>query len=415
MGKSKAAKALVPECRYGAACTRRDCIFRHPPKKEKQATPQQEKSDKVCFAYVAGRCAFGKFCHDRHPDEASCATIRDRYNKIDCQWGRICRTDGCLYRHPSDEPVGPVMPIVPARPQPAVYAAGPTIVQNQTQVDAVRAKATAGRIEVLPIPKAISQAADLRDTSAFDISDPLDRFAAVNARNTGTQSAALLDLHFQSVQTVGPVLDDVLPERLKMFQQGGVWLVTGALSGAAAAANSVQRAPPALQGGGLFDAVREYLVRHRYEFAIGQDDAGTPSAFLVRGRKKRQDPLEGVRVILLCGVPGSGKSMIAEALARKSGGRFLRVCQDDVRLAEDTFRRAVAEAVSAEVEARERAKSGCWWWDHAFSAEKYFLALCFRGAALTHLSDCFGYTPSQSESFTPCSRTSPRPWTCDVF
>lgn len=26
--------------------------------------------------------------------EASCLTIKERYSKIDCQWGRNCRTDG---------------------------------------------------------------------------------------------------------------------------------------------------------------------------------------------------------------------------------------------------------------------------------------------------------------------------------
>lgn len=130
MGKSNASKVQVPECRYGAACTRKDCVFRHPPKPAKSAPPK--KSDKVCFAFVAGRCAFGRQCHDRHPDQESCRTIKDRYNKIDCQWGHQCRTDGCLYRHPSDEPAGPALVQSPPKPQPAVFAAGPKI-QPQPQ------------------------------------------------------------------------------------------------------------------------------------------------------------------------------------------------------------------------------------------------------------------------------------------
>ncbi|CAE7035071.1 unnamed protein product [Symbiodinium sp. CCMP2592] len=73
----------------------------------------------VCFAFVAGKCAFGRQCHDKHPDEASCQSIKERYGKIDCQWGRGCRTDGCLYRHPSDEPVGPALRLE-MKPQPAV-------------------------------------------------------------------------------------------------------------------------------------------------------------------------------------------------------------------------------------------------------------------------------------------------------
>ncbi|CAJ1328398.1 unnamed protein product [Effrenium voratum] len=124
MGRGKA-KVQVPECRYGAACTRRDCVFKHPPKPKTVKNAAPEKSDKVCFAFVAGKCAFGRQCHDKHPDEASCQTIKERYAKIDCQWGRNCRTEGCLYRHPSDEPVGPALTLE-LKPQPAVYAAGYT-------------------------------------------------------------------------------------------------------------------------------------------------------------------------------------------------------------------------------------------------------------------------------------------------
>jgi len=127
MGKSKAAKAEVPECRFGIACTRKGCVYRHPPKSQRAAiAASTEKSDRVCFAFVAGRCAFGRQCHDRHPDPPSCQTIRDKYAKIDCQWGRNCRTEGCLYRHPSDEVVGPPMPKAQFC-QPVVMANGPLI------------------------------------------------------------------------------------------------------------------------------------------------------------------------------------------------------------------------------------------------------------------------------------------------
>jgi len=73
---------------------------------KRQVRQPAEKSNKVCFAYMAGKCASGCQCHDKHPDEASCQKIKERYGKTDCQWGRQCRREGCLYRHPSDEPVG---------------------------------------------------------------------------------------------------------------------------------------------------------------------------------------------------------------------------------------------------------------------------------------------------------------------
>eukprot|EP00438_Fugacium_kawagutii_P023270 Skav224635 [mRNA] locus=scaffold1903:154264:161856:+ [translate_table: standard] len=97
----------------------------------RQSVP--EKSDKaVCFAFVAGKCAFGRQCHDKHPDvcEASCQTIKERYSKIDCQWGRNCRTEGCLYRHPSDEPVGPALTLE-LKPQPAAETSGEEYKQEE--------------------------------------------------------------------------------------------------------------------------------------------------------------------------------------------------------------------------------------------------------------------------------------------
>lgn len=133
MGKNKVAKVEVPECRFGAACTRKGCVYRHPPKPaRKEVTPGaeqsgQKKSERVCFAFVAGRCAFGRYCYDRHPDAPSCQTIRDKYAQIACQWGKGCRTEGCLYSHPSDEVVGPPMAKVCPRAQPAVVADGPLI------------------------------------------------------------------------------------------------------------------------------------------------------------------------------------------------------------------------------------------------------------------------------------------------
>ena len=42
--------------------------------------------------------------------------------------------EGCLYRHPSDEPVGPALTLE-LKPQPAVYAAGYTDARHMAQVE----------------------------------------------------------------------------------------------------------------------------------------------------------------------------------------------------------------------------------------------------------------------------------------
>mmetsp|Transcript_10480 Transcript_10480/g.18931 ORF Transcript_10480/g.18931 Transcript_10480/m.18931 type:complete len:361 (+) Transcript_10480:106-1188(+) len=145
----KASKVQVPECRYGAACMRPDCVFRHPPK-TKDPAAKLEKSDKVCFSFVAGQCAFGRQCRDKHPDEASCRTIRERYAKIDCQWGKGCKTEGCLYRHPTDEPIGPPMPPPQRKPQPAVFAEGPKIPLQTTSTTKAAVVATQAAVTSSP-------------------------------------------------------------------------------------------------------------------------------------------------------------------------------------------------------------------------------------------------------------------------
>eukprot|EP00929_Paragymnodinium_shiwhaense_P106252 TRINITY_DN7149_c0_g1_i1.p1 TRINITY_DN7149_c0_g1~~TRINITY_DN7149_c0_g1_i1.p1 ORF type:complete len:1019 (-),score=170.08 TRINITY_DN7149_c0_g1_i1:149-3205(-) len=395
MGKSKVQQ--VPNCRYGVACTRADCVFKHPPKPKKGDKVDLPKSDKVCFAFVAGKCVFGKQCHDKHPDEASCGTIRARYASIDCQWGRDCRSEGCLYRHPSDEVVGPALKLEPQSQQPAVYARGPVIASatpgGDAGTDAMR-KAPSASPGSVPIPKAISQAADLRDASAFEISDPLDRFLAVNARNTGTQSAALLDLHFQTLQTFGPVLDEALAERIKMCPQG-VWI----LASGAGSTRPQMRAGGVDSSGGMFDAVREYLRRKRYDFAVGYDaDGQQRGAFFVRGvKRRREDPLEGVRSVFFSGLPCSGKSAAAEALAKKSQ-RFVVVAQDDFKTQkgmDDAFRQALSDAVAHKAMVAKKAVVR--FWDHDFNAEKHYLAIPIRMAALAFLRRQFGIALPQTD------------------
>ena len=43
-GRAKGRKQQqMPLCTYGLACTRRDCVYRHPPKPKPQAQPPQEE------------------------------------------------------------------------------------------------------------------------------------------------------------------------------------------------------------------------------------------------------------------------------------------------------------------------------------------------------------------------------------
>lgn len=209
MGKNKVAKVQVPECRYGAACTRRDCVFRHPPKPVKSERSQAvaEKSDKVCFAFIAGKCAFGRQCHDRHPDEETCHTIRERYAKVDCQWGRVCRTEGCLYRHPTDEIVGPALVIEP-KPQPAVYAHG----QKTGPAANDDSRPKGWQSSQMPYPKSSSSQA-----SGSQSPNPIERFHAEHAGGAISQR----ERPPQPVRSSN-VLDGFIPDQLTMFRDG-VW------------------------------------------------------------------------------------------------------------------------------------------------------------------------------------------------
>ena len=90
-GKSKSQRAQsMPMCSYGIACTRKDCVYKHPPR-PKKATASAKKapqgggltvvaprpppaagnrSDKrVCVAYLAGICTFGSYCDNLHPED----------------------------------------------------------------------------------------------------------------------------------------------------------------------------------------------------------------------------------------------------------------------------------------------------------------------------------------------------------
>ena len=90
----------MPMCEYGAACTRRDCIYRHPPKGTRPAEPE---SRDVCLAYLAGACQFGERCRNVHPTEQEACVLIAKYKRTDCQWGDACRTEGCLFLHPHEK------------------------------------------------------------------------------------------------------------------------------------------------------------------------------------------------------------------------------------------------------------------------------------------------------------------------
>lgn len=97
--KGKKSERMI-ECQFGAGCTRPDCIYRHPSKKE--GTFQQ--SQEPCMSFLAGVCAFSaKGCRKRHPPKAEAERLIAKYKMTRCRFGSDCRTNGCLYIHPGDK------------------------------------------------------------------------------------------------------------------------------------------------------------------------------------------------------------------------------------------------------------------------------------------------------------------------
>ena len=90
-------------CDYGAGCNNPKCIYRHPTAKDPSYYHQ---SKDPCMAFLAGQCAFdAKGCRKRHPPKQEAEQLIARYKRTKCRFGDDCKTRGCLYQHPSDEPL----------------------------------------------------------------------------------------------------------------------------------------------------------------------------------------------------------------------------------------------------------------------------------------------------------------------
>ena len=117
MGRGKKKAMVMPKCAYGVACTRKDCVYTHPPRpaqsKNKNKYPQVQKSGNVCLAFLSGLCAYGRLCHDLHPEsEEERERIIASFRARPCHFGLDCHTPGCLYGHPTQQQ--PQQPETPA-------------------------------------------------------------------------------------------------------------------------------------------------------------------------------------------------------------------------------------------------------------------------------------------------------------
>ena len=85
----------MPICDYGAACTRKGCVYRHPPK-----TAAPPEAEEVCKPFLAGSCQFGSCCRNFHPPPDEVGAWCRKYATTACRYGEDCRNQSCLFWHP---------------------------------------------------------------------------------------------------------------------------------------------------------------------------------------------------------------------------------------------------------------------------------------------------------------------------
>eukprot|EP00397_Hematodinium_sp_SG-2012_P026647 GEMP01027938.1.p1 GENE.GEMP01027938.1~~GEMP01027938.1.p1 ORF type:complete len:437 (+),score=94.32 GEMP01027938.1:34-1311(+) len=366
-------KVNVPECQYGKACTRKDCIYRHPATAKPRSTVSAltnaalstEADTTICMAYLGGSCSFGRYCMNHHPTDEECEKLIAKLRSSVCRYGAHCHTPGCLYKHPNAADNLTAAP-APA-PQPTVWADKAMMYKPTAVYDAAaRSEAQQPTSSTAAIPTAIARSMQLRDPEAFKVVDFLDRFVAVNRHNSGIDSARVLDLYLQTPATVSRVLDTVLLHATLEHATHGVWVVTCSTKANSCASNSLPK-------GISYDDVEAYLKNNKYDFRYGVDDGEAKAgAFLVFPPHAALP--ETIRAILLCGLPGTGKTAFAHGLVARGMGRVLMVSQSE-------FFYGVPYAQATWMHIVQTKGLTCSFWDW-FDAEDMYLGVALQRATL---------------------------------
>lgn len=261
MSQKTSAKSKVEiACKYGSACNRKGCFYKHA-KSPSKSMDHLDPSVEICFAYLGGTCSFGSKCYNRHPSDEECENIIAKLGSKPCRFGRKCYTEGCLYNHDGFDVETKVVETVIKAPQaPVVVASGPIF-----KVDSVQEVPTISNLPSVKIPECIWRTyPENIAVEAFGIENPLERFAFVNTRAKAAPSIVdnegcfVLDLHFQSTKSVMTVLDQIFPQCIKYLSAdfgtngNNIWLITGSGS-------SVPKGHQA-RGGVLYDTVVREVI-----------------------------------------------------------------------------------------------------------------------------------------------------------
>jgi hypothetical protein len=250
-------KLDMPLCRYGAACSRKDCFYRHETKTPSRNIDQSDPNSEVCMAYLAGLCSFGDNCYNRHPSDVECESIIAKLGTKPCKYGPKCWTEGCLYNHDDPNSNGDLG--ADFRPTmvsaPVVVASGPVF-----RAEAVQEAPIISNLPSVKIPESVWRTyPDNVSVEAFNIDNAIERFAYVNSKAKPAPSIVdnegcfVVDLHFQSTKSVMEVLGQIFPQCLRYLSadsgsRGNIWLITGS-------GKHVPRGSHQTRGGILYDTV----------------------------------------------------------------------------------------------------------------------------------------------------------------
>lgn len=259
MKPNSSRKADAPICRYGTACSRKGCFYKHERKSPGKSIDPLDQSVEVCMSYLAGNCSFGDNCFNRHPSDQECDGIILKLRSKPCRFGPKCWTEGCLYNHDIVDDQNPPA-VVPRASAPVVVASGPVF-----KADSVQEAPTISNLPSVKIPASVWRIyPDNIAEEAFAIDNPLERFAFVNSKAkpaptlVENEGCFVLDLHFQSTKTVGTVLYQIFPQCMNYLSadsgsRGNIWLIVGT-------GRHVPTGSHQARGGILYDTVLRAVV-----------------------------------------------------------------------------------------------------------------------------------------------------------
>jgi hypothetical protein len=223
-------------CRFGSACTTKDCLFLHPPKEP-------------------------------------------------CRYGSKCDNPICRYAHPTAEEealanemaaLNMAKTVQEPKPKPLVFPKSEALVKQQEDNGTSSSASAAAAVwhPTVRVPSDVWVEGWKRNPSAYVVySNPIERFIAVNK----TSPKGVLDLHYLTVDEVIDVLARALDKKIEGYdwefydpKEETLWIVTGVGSHTLVKGRAL-----------IYDVVYDYLDTIGAKFKIAKDNHQNAGGFLL--------------------------------------------------------------------------------------------------------------------------------------